>query len=240
MQYSEMFYQPKRVADPPNKVIKFGYVNHSISHPQVTDEKSKRRWTPPVHPTKDLVYITKEEKHTSRASNKSGSGVVMRNGSSRRSSGQDNKSRSQERPASLMSDDMQKLKDEYIRSKSETRVQKNKNHSNLERHMHSSNVHNDKDIMTDEQQSGSINWSVAQLRNHFAEDKLHKQKCNQNTRANNETNPHFYSPGSQPPAPASQHRGGRSSGAPWHSKTQKTHSRTVLEHTNPNADEAYV
>ena len=241
-QYSDKFHQPKQaVVAPSSKVIKFGYVSQSNNQSQHDGEKSKRRWTPPVHPTKDLVYVTKDEKHASRS----------RSGSSRRSSGQDNKGKSLEL-ATSRSDDLHNVQGENRKSKSETKIQ-SKNNSNTENsmkqpgmhmkpsgmHMKPSGTHNDECILTEDQQDASLNWSVTQLCNQFTDDKLHKQKINQKTRTGKNTNQAFYSPGSEPPAAVSRHRSPRST-APWHSKNQRTHAISVHEHTNPNADEAYV
>ncbi|KAK2156118.1 hypothetical protein LSH36_221g02021 [Paralvinella palmiformis] len=224
-QYTETFFQPEKLEEAPNKVIRFGYLNSKEQCP-TSAEKTRPRWTPPIHPTKDLIYVTKDDINTTETRQ-------PRNMSMHSVKRRDNRSKSQERPISLVSDDVQKLQ-EFVRGRSETQHQK-RNLNDVQNKM--ADVQALGDVSTNE---SGLNWSVAKLRNLYVGDKVQKERANLTARANNGTNPHFYTPGSKPPPPVFRHEerlNQTSQLAKCHSQKQQHY---VKERTNPDADEAYV
>ena len=59
--YNQVFYQPEDV--PQNKPVQYAYIK-STKQEANENERPKRRWTPPIHPSKDLIIKNEGEVRT--------------------------------------------------------------------------------------------------------------------------------------------------------------------------------
>ena len=68
-QYSDVFYMPPPEANNNNKVI-YAYANREgVTNDNQVDERPKRRWQPPVHPSKDLIVVNNNNNQSQERQN---------------------------------------------------------------------------------------------------------------------------------------------------------------------------